>query len=186
MSGSGQLCDVLDENPRVQHFRFASWRPYSMDAVIDLTWQKHKLDSSAAVYLDELTRNHELQTKNVYSWCKFVYVVRPARPTINLLVARKLFKPLPAVRYYCYRLQRMCEMAKRTGGVLLTWDDMVTDRGLPLVEEYLGLKQKLEVPNLSEVKGTSDVLVPYSLSELAEESHERHLSRMRERLIYWR
>ena len=187
LSGSSPLCESMNENPRVEHFRLAEWRPYTnMEAVThDLLLRKHKNGSSAAVYLDELVKNYDLQTKDVYSWCKFVYVVRPARPTINLLVARKLYKPLAAVRYYCYRLRRLSEMSKRTGGVLLTWDDLVTGRGLPLVESHLGLKRKLDLPDLEQIKGTSDVLVPFGVSEEAEQSYERYLSLMRSKLNYW-
>lgn len=183
MSGSSPLCEVLNDNPRVEHFRLN--RPYNdMTAVLDLIWRDHKTKTSAAVYLDELLYNYSLQTKNVYSWCKFIYVVRPPRPTLNLLVSKKVHSPSAAVRYYGYRLRRMCEMAKRTGGVLLTWDDLVTGRGLPLVEEHLGLKEKLEVPVL-DIKGTSDVLVPFGLMENAEKSHGFYLSYLQSRLIYW-
>mgnify|MGYP003396138399 CR=1 FL=1 len=64
-------------------------------------------------------------------------------------------------------------MAKRTpGAVLLMWEDI--NRGLPLVEEYLNLKQVLEP--VETTKGTSVSLVPFGLVKEAEESYERHMA----------
>lgn len=173
MSGASYLYESLDRNPRVQGFR--SDRPYtSMLDVLDLTNRKHKLNNAAAVYMDELLYNHWLQTKDAYKYCQFIYVVRRPEPVLNELVSRRLYTPLWATRYYCYRLQRICEMAKRTpGAVLLTWDDLATGRGLPLVEDYLGLKTPLSRFTLPRRNGAS--LVPHSLVEEAERSFESHL-----------
>lgn len=174
LSGASYLYESLDQNPRVQGFR--SDRPYtSMLDVLDLTNRKHKLKNAAAIYMDELIYNHWLQTKDAYKHCQFVYMVRPPEGTLNELVSRRLYTPSCAARYYTYRLRRMCEMAKRTpGAVLLTWDDLATGRGLPLVEEYLGLKTPLTVPTMK--KGTNTTLVPLKFIKEAEESYERHLS----------
>ena len=188
MSGSSILCDALDENPRVQHFRLALSRPYwDVSAVFDLIYRQHKLDNSAAVYLDELIFNYELQIKHLYSCAKFVYVVRPPIKTLNLLVSNKLYTPLRAVRYYCYRLRRLCEMAKRTpGAVLLQWDDLITGRGLSLVEDYLSLKVKLEMPDdaFQSLKGTDDILIPNAMMKEAEICYERHLSFLFHQTLY--
>lgn len=185
MSGSSALYEMLDNNPRVKGFRLN--RPYTdMPSVYELTQERHKLNNQAAIYMDELLFNHSLQTKDAYRYCQFIYVVRPAEPTLNELVARRLYTPLFATRYYCYRLQRICEMAKRTpGAVLLTWDDLATGRGLSLVEEYLGLKNKLSAPIMK--RGTSMALVPLQYVKEAEESYEKHLSFLySQRLRYFR
>jgi hypothetical protein len=172
MSGSDLLFDALDQNPRVHGFRLD--RPYvDVPAILELTYKRHKLNNEAAVYMDELLFNYSLQTKDAYKLCKFVYVVRPPERALNELVVDG-YKPWAACNYYCYRLRRMCEMAKRTpGAVLLTYEDIVTGRGFPLVEEYLNLKTKLEV--VPTKKGTSvSSLVPSDLVRHADRAFNRY------------
>jgi hypothetical protein len=84
------------------------------------------------------------------------------------------------VRYYCFRLQRMCEMAKRTpGAVLLTWDDMISGLGFDVIERYIGLKQPLEndVGAFESIKeGIKNDLIPFDLLQYAEQAFERYFS----------
>ena len=183
-SGSSELFDVLDQNPRVQGFR--SQRPYpDVPSLMEVTARPHKAGTAAAVYMDELLYNYSLQTKDAYRYCRFVYVVRRPEPTLTALVAAKSYTPEAACRYYCFRLRRMCEMARRTpGAVLLTWEDISTGRGLPLVEEYLNLKEPLAVPEMK--KGTSATLVPFGLLSSAEQCYERYLAYLYAQDIrYW-
>lgn len=172
MSGSDLLFDALDQNPRVHGFRFD--RPYvDVPAIAELTYKRHKLNNEAAVYMDELLFNHSLQTKDAYKLCKFVYVVRPPERVLNELVVAG-YKPWAACNYYCYRLRRMCEMAKRTpGAVLLTYEDIITGRGLPLVEEYLNLKSTLEMTATKKGTGVSS-LVPLDLVRHADRAFNRY------------
>lgn len=172
MSGSSALFDALEDNPRVQGFK--SGGPYpDMPSIIDLASRRHKLNNQAAVYMDELLFNFSLQTKAAYKFCKFVYVLRPPEPTLNDLAARGLYQPQFAVNYYCHRLRRMCEMAKRTpGAVFLTWDDLATGRGLPLVQDYLNLKEPLALAPMK--KRASADLIPYELLRHAESAFNRY------------
>lgn len=172
MSGSSTLYDILDNNSRVQGYRSES--PYvDMPSIFGLTQRPHKLNNQAAIYMDELLYNYRLQTKDAYKYCKFIYVIRPPEGTLNDMLYRKLYKPQQACDYYCYRLRRMCEMAKRTpGAVLLTYEDITTGRGLPLIEEYLGLKQPLEMVEMK--KGTSKKLAPLGLVERADRAFNRY------------
>jgi hypothetical protein len=182
MSGSSTLFEMLDHNPRVQGFR--SSRPYyDMPTIMALTKHPHKLNTQAAIFVDELLYNYWLQTKDAYRYCKFIYVVRPPEGVLGELVAQKLYKPQQACDYYCYRLRRMCEMAKRTpGAVLLTYEDIVTGRGLPLIEEYLGLKQRID---LMPVRSAPTRPISYDLLQRAERAHSHYLSYLFSQNLVW-
>ena len=111
----------------------------------DITQQRHKLNNRSSIYMDELLYNHQLSTKVAYKECKFLYILREPEPVLNFLVVREKRKLPFAARYYTYRLRRLYEMAKRTpGAVLLTWDDLIANRGISLLEEYLGLRSPIQ------------------------------------------
>jgi len=191
-SGSQALYHALDEHPRIQGYEREGMNIYdNPSSLVGLTEMPNKISSRAAIYMDHLLFNPSLSTKAAYQHCHFVYVVRPARPTLNFLVANRKYRPGHACRYYCYRLRRLCEMAKRTpGAVLLTWDDLTSRRGLPLVEEYLRLNRKLELSETVlatlERQFVTDLLA-YPLLEAAESSYERHLFFLKnQQLKYWR
>jgi hypothetical protein len=141
-SGSTALCQILDKNPRIQWCRTDLVYNHP-DALEVLANQPHKLNNAAAIWLDDVLYNFYFTNKALYPFCKFIYVIREAKPTLSLLINSK-GDAQGMFRYYTYRLRRICEMARQTpGALLLTWEDMVTGRGLPLVEDYLYLKQPL-------------------------------------------
>ena len=169
-SSSNILFNVLNQNSRIQGFR--TDRPYyNTDTLQYLTAYEHKLRNTAAIYMDELLHNFKFAAKDLYKICKFVYLIREARPSLNKIIARG-YSQNAASDYYRYRLRRICEMAKRTPGApLLTWDDMVSGRGLPLIEEYLNLKEPIK--KISIGPEAPDV-VEYNIAEKAQEAYERH------------
>lgn len=181
-SGSDILFDILNENPRVMGYR--TGEPYiSYNSFMKLSAVRHKTNNSAAIWMDELLHNHTLQIKDAYRWSKFVYLVAPPRVSMG-----KIFQIYgkTASRYYGYRLRRICEMAKRTpGAVLLTWEDVRTGRGLPFVEQYLGLRDSLRNrPELFEK--FEEANLPYESMAAAEDSYSRHLSFLyRQNLVFW-
>jgi hypothetical protein len=148
-SGSSALFEMLNQHPKIQGYNIAPLNFYTNPLnLLSLTEQDHKLNNRSAIYMDHLLFNHHLSTKAAYQECEFVYVVREPRAVLNFLVRNEKLKPIFALRYYTYRLRRLCEMAKRTpGAVLLTWDDLVANRGMSFIEEYLGLKQKIQWDN---------------------------------------
>jgi hypothetical protein len=182
-SGSGNLFESLDKTRRVQGHRLH--RMYTHPSILEqLTGVFHKTDNTAAIYMDELLHNYVLSTKTFYSFCKFIYVVREPRPTLNSLIGAKLYKPLQAARYYTFRLRRMCEMARNTpGAVLATWEDLTTGRANPLIEDYLNLREQL--PAIEELPASRDIC-PFELIQQAEKSYEKYLFYLRsQKLVYW-
>lgn len=144
-SGSSVLCDALNQNPRIQGYKIASYNPYSNPVnLLTLTGQNHKLNNRSAIYMEELLYNHHLTTKVAYKECKFIYVIREPRSVLNFLINKNKMAPSFAVRHYRFRLRRIWEMAKKTpGAILLTWDDLAAGRGISMIDEYLNLKKPL-------------------------------------------
>lgn len=178
-SGSGGLCDALNRHPRIQGYNFGSKTPYrSPENLIMLTNHKHKLNNRAAIYMDELLENQQFSTKSAYQACKFIYVLRDPEDVLSYLVNNNKIKPEFAIRSYLFRIRRLCEMSKRTGGVLLTWEDMRASKGIDLIENYLELKQNIPYNPL--------LLQPYSRKynsgliglenlKVVEESYQKYL-----------
>jgi hypothetical protein len=145
-SGSVDLIDMLNNNSRCD-IKKSSVR-YSGPE--DLEWlfaASHKCRDSSAVYGDHLLFNTSLSCRNLYESCTFIYVIRPARASLNEISTMKEYglKGCFAARYYSFRLRRICETARKTkNALLLTWDDLASGRAFPSVEEHLGLKTQLK------------------------------------------
>src|SRR3989344_1392876 len=98
-SGASILFDIMHQNPRVEGYRLQKTynHPLSLEM---LTNQPHKCKNAAAIYLTELNHNYEFHCKALYSLCRFIYVIREPRSTLNKLMA--IYKDDAATRYYCY------------------------------------------------------------------------------------
>lgn len=190
-SGSSALYDALNRHPKIQGYNLADRSPYSGPLnLLTLTEQHHKLDNRSAIYMDKLLYNHHLSTKTAYKECKFIYVVREPTAVLNLLVGNDKMKQSFAVRYYTYRLRRLCEMAKRTpGAVLLTWNDLIENRGIDLIEEYLNLKQPISYDPalLAPFKRTYPIdLVDLQLRTKSDDAFQRYLYYLKnQNLRFW-
>jgi hypothetical protein len=182
-SGSAGFSKICSQNPRVEGFDtgLVYDHPFKVETLLA---KDHKCDTTAAVYMDELLYNYSFCCRELYGWCKFIYVVREPKPTLNGLVTRGWYKPDAAWRYYCYRLRRMCEMAKYSGGVLLTWDDLMAGE-FGGVEKYLNLKTPL-VQDKSCYDdwnvGIMNELVEYPMVQYAQAAYARYLKCLRSRL----
>lgn len=130
------------------------------------------------IFYDKLTFNFQIASPALYKICKFVYVVREAAPTLNHLINRKGYSIDGAYRYYCYRLRRICEMAKKTpGSLLITWDDIMSERAFESVQKYLGLKKPLESA-YNVIEEEYRLEYPYLLASQAQVRFEKHLAYM--------
>lgn len=171
-SGSFSLCNVLNNNPRVSVWStdILYNHPSDLDSLLE---QKHKNLTSAAVYADHLLYNPRLSSSCFYDFSKFIYMIRPAKPTMNMLVSSRKYDLHTAKRYYSFRLRRICEMARNTpGAVLTTWNGLRSGEASPLIREYLDLKTPLTKVAL---RGeTSEVLDDSDIKDM-EECYERHL-----------
>ena len=134
------ITQVLNENPRLDILM--TGRSYEHPSDLDALFvYPHKLNNTAAIYGDLLLHNINFSCPSLHKICKFIYIIREAKPSLNenLMHPRKYQEA-----YYRFRLRRMYEMARNTpGAVFLTWDDMRSGRGNGLIEEYLSLKESL-------------------------------------------
>lgn len=165
--------NTLGKNPRIQGFQIG--RSYSNMGVVELlTSMPHKLKNSAAIYMDVLLFNYLFSFPPLYNMAKFIYLIREARPTLNQIMLENKYPPDRAFKYYSFRLRRICEMVKRTpNSLILTWDSFFQGDGLPMIEEYLDLKDPLKIYNFERVKEVPDVIDP-DLVKKAQECYERH------------
>ena len=180
-SGVYELMDLLNQNPRID-LRGNGMQYVHPSDLYDLYKLGHKLRNSAAVYGDYLVFNHDLQHKRFYSFSNFIYLVRPARLTLNEIIhhPNSTYDEDSAYRYYVYRLRRICEMAKRTpNAVLLTYQNLIDGNGFGLIDEMLELNQPL-IPNPERFQQKSPNTFSSDLIKKAEDSYERHLYFLRQ------
>lgn len=173
-SNSDALCEILNRNPRVQltHPNLVYNHP---EVVESLTNHTHKLSNSAAVWLDVVLHNFYFSHKEIYKMCKFIYMIREPKPTLDSIVDLNSNTDC-VIRYYCYRLRRICEMARSTpGSLLLQWEDVYTGRAFHLVERFLGLKEPLQLDQLLFVQPKPNPFVTTSMIETCQNAYERYL-----------
>lgn len=170
-SDSALLYNTLAENKRIQGISLGGQYDHPTIA-FNITSLPHKLRDSSAIYMDHILYNYTICHDNFYKTAKFIYLVREARPSLDVLMSR--YSPTSALMYYTFRLRRMCETAKKTpGAVWLTWEDMMSERGLALIEQYLGLKTKIK--SIRGVENVSETQVPSEMVEKAQKSYEFYL-----------
>lgn len=145
-SGSRELCEILDDHPKIQICKNFEKQNYANPLdLFQATSAPHKLQNKSAIYLDHLLYNYQLSMKSAYSYCRFIYVVRSPEPVINLLMNRNNMNLSQAIRYYTYRLRRLYEMSKNTpNAVVLTWEDLKYNNFGSLIQNYLSLVQPIK------------------------------------------
>ncbi len=176
-SGSQILSSGMNKNSRIQVFKTNKvyYHPLSLE---NLTLSPHKLRNSAAIYLDELLFNFSLCCNNIYEICKFIYLIREPHSTLsNISSYYTYYTPHYAYNYYRHRLRRIYEMAKKTpGAILLTWEDVLSRRGLSLIENYLKLKEPIQPIYEISTKQSADI----DLIKSAEITYEKYLYKMKQ------
>ena len=174
-SGSLDLVDILNRNPQCQ-VQCSSVQYESPESLNWLLNSSHKCRDSSAIYGDHLVYNMSISCRNLYDFCKFIYVIRPARATLNEIMTLQdtKYSERAAADYYRFRLRRMCEMARRTrDSVLVTWDDLAKGKAFPIIEDYLGLKKQLLTEHYHFSLETRDSFKE-SLIEQAQDAYERY------------
>jgi hypothetical protein len=171
------LLKCLNKNPRIQVFK--TGKNYdNMQTLHYLTAYPHKLRNSAAIYLDEINFNSRFSCLAFYKICKFVYLVREAKPSLNLILKTTNFSQKSAMLYYTHRLRRLYEMARRTpNAVFLTLENVVSGKGLPLIEKYLNLKNQLKIGDFELVEAPD--VIDFELADRAQKCYEKYFYRFR-------
>ena len=185
-SGSNHLYQAMNENPRIQGFRHLSLMYKNLNELLILNDQTHKLKTRAAIYMDELLYNWQFTDKSALKVCKFVYLIRKPQPVLNSFVKYNKLAPEFAARHYLFRLRRICEMAKRTPkAVLLTFDDLSRGEGLNLIENYLELKNPINLDFKLFDSHEEENNFPISLLNTVENCYERYLFFLKNQNIFY-
>lgn len=177
-AGSEALIYSMNKNSRIESRRVEGGYK-DITAIESLTINPHKLGNSAAFYMDRILYNYEFSCPSLYKFCRFIYLIREARPTLNKVAGIPTLQkksPPNIERYYRYRLRRIYEMAKHTPeAILLTWEDIASKRGLKLIEQYLNLNEPLNLTIREEIKDLVDI----EMVNKAQECYERYLCRLK-------
>lgn len=138
-SGASLFSDSLSDHPRCHHAHRDTYK-----SIHDLMRMKEYVPFQK-IYFDKLTFNFQFSCPSLYKQCEFIYIVREPTSTLNYIYANKGYSESGSVLYYTYRLRRIYEMAYRTPRrMILTFDDLLTPRGLSSIQEHLGLRDEFK------------------------------------------
>lgn len=142
-SGSAQLVHWLNHSDRINIQTTFSSYDHPTD-LLRLYNTPHKCKTPAAIYGDHLLHNISFQCKRLYDWCEFIYIMRGGRDTLQEVAISQPYTEQTSYRYYCFRIRRIYEMAKRSPrAAMITWNDLITGRAIPFLEQFLRLRQPL-------------------------------------------
>ena len=144
-SGSDDLVKILNKNPQcsIIQSEIIYKNSLSLQKMFEID---HPCRDSSAIYGDHILYNMSISSKCFYDFCKFIYVIREPRPTLNYIVSNYNYSPENAKSYYCFRLRRIYEMFKKTkNSIFLNWEDLSNGSAFCLIEKYLDLNKKLDI-----------------------------------------
>lgn len=174
------LSKVLNYNPRVAALKTDIIYTRATDITFfhDLVLQARSANEYKVIFCDILLLNHNLGCNGLLDFCKFIYLVRRPDASLEELVETGEYSPRTACDHYCFRLQRLAQLAKETGGLFLTWDDLASQTGFPYLEKYLSLKMPLHSRG-EHLARKSLPTVSESLVRRAERAYDRYVKKIK-------
>lgn len=128
-----------------------------------------KLKLKKFTFFDHLLHDYQYSWKEGYNLAKFVYVI--CHPALAFQNSSEIISPNDWGRYYCYRLRRICQMAKNTpNAILLNGVQVICGKKMQLLNDFL--KTNIYFENY--LKPKQELLSIDNAKEI-EESYERHL-----------
>lgn len=129
---------------------------------------------TAKVFADRLVLNHEL-LHPCYHGATFIFLVREPEGTLKHLKSLG-YAERAALRYYAYRLRRLCELARRVDNmVVVTWDELVNKSAFPVLK---GLFDVRELTSIYRPQVNEQTVDPATVCE-GRRCYERHLRYLR-------
>ena len=176
-SGSTLLYESMCNHSLIQGYNEKRTYFTTFD-LLELNRFSHKIKGKSAIYLREVLSNQYLSTKMDYSKVLFIHIIRRPIDTLNFLISEVKMSPSYALRHYCFRLRRICEIAKRTSNsIFLNYEDLKKPKTLSFLESILGLKTKIDFlpSSLRKIeKEWKSNFVPFEGIKSAEDCYERH------------
>jgi hypothetical protein len=176
-SGFSDLADCLHNHKDCQVFDDNKANLLlNSQQVLFLTYNNHKLKNRNAVYIYKNLYNYQIATKTAYELSKFIYLVRRPIETVSYLIVKRKMQLEYAVRYYNFRLHRICEMCKKTpDAVFLTYDMFVKGYGLEEIKDYLNLSAPIESKQLLRNYTVGSEIIPFEIKQELEAKYEKAL-----------
>jgi hypothetical protein len=176
-SGSEQILHVLNAQRTIDIKTTGNTYVSKLD-ILNAYETPHKISNAEAIYGEHVLFNYNLASYSFFEMCKFLYVVRSAAPSLNLIVRDYGYAPEAAVSYYCYRLRRLYEIAQKTpNSILINFDSLPQTTNA--IEEFLELKTPLW--RMKEVVFDMDYpkILSHSQISYAQERYEYYLYLMK-------
>lgn len=139
-SRSNNLVELLQVNDRIQ-FNKSKINFDSYSSLEKLTSIKHKKNDLSAIYGAVLNFNENVSNKFIFNVSKLIYFI--SNPLVDFSIIENEYGVDGGIRYFCYRLRRIYEIAYYYGGFFLTYNDLLEKKSLNNLEDYLLLKNKL-------------------------------------------
>lgn len=176
-SGFSDLIDCLNNHNECQVYEDNKVNLLlNAQQLLFLTYPNHKLKNRNAVYIYRNVYNYQIATKTAYDLGQFIYFVRRPVETVSHLIVKRKMQLEYAVRYYNFRLYRICEMCKKTpNAVFLTYDMFVKGYGMDAIQDYLNLSVPIERRELLRNYNVSSDAIPYQVKQDLETKYEKAL-----------
>lgn len=143
--------------------------------LVRLSEVKHKSNKKKSFYLDEIVYNHALSTRIDYSKVILINFIRRPKETLEHLVFFNKIKPLFALRYYQYRLNRIYQISKLTKNSIFLKFENLDDRALSQLSSIIGLNITLKEELIESLKRDfKKDIVPKDILESCEDCYERY------------
>lgn len=153
-SGSEILYNFLASHPLIQGIKQANNLNYyySNFDILKVCSQNHKSKSKKSFFIDEISHNYLLSTKLNYEKLFIIAFVRRPKETIESIVRFRGIKPLFALRYYQYRLNRIYQISKIAKNFIFINSDSFNESSSNKIKEFINFKEefliKKEIFNL--------------------------------------
>jgi hypothetical protein len=175
-AGGSMLMDMLLALPKMGRLRRLDTQVYSdPSALASLQDEARHFRPHAKAFLDKLTHNYELADKNFYRLANYIILVREPEDSLNWIV-QDGYSEAGALRYYCYRLRRLCEIAKKADRwIAVTWNELVDKTALPRIKSFMGLR---ELPSVYKPQETKRTVAPATVLT-ARKAYDKYLNYLR-------
>ena len=142
-SGGSMLLDMITANRRIAKLNRSPGQVFAEPpTVFRFQTETKEHYPLAKMFVDEVVYNYEVLSPSLYSICDFVFLIREPEGAISSIVEKQQYTPEAALRYYCFRLRRLSEMAKKTARKLvITWDELIDKSCFPGLKKFIGLKE---------------------------------------------
>lgn len=140
-SGSQGLVNILNNNIKCNFF--TSNISYTHPDDLNNLFLNEKLKNySGSVFGDHLLHNTSFYCESFYKMCKFIYVLRSPRQTLNLILSKNYsYSQKNIFNNYILRVRRIYEMIRKTpNSLFLTWEDLQNDATYNIIENYIKVK----------------------------------------------